>query len=296
MLILLSVFSLLDNIFATETQPILEEPILQDRITSHSDAVLSIIDSISSEQTHPDPDSNRCVRKMKLPCSINGVNYICANPKSCGKGSYGTIYKVHRLYDDNSKDPNIYTLKLGTNGIDEWSSDNLDETMVTWKMQHIICPIYKHNIELIMNTSTQQIIIDNGYCPTAKIFNYDDLIINEHDQNIALIMMYYKQGSAQNIEQHKSIDYLRSNRDFYVFKLMHDLSFVLKNMWENSGFIDRDIRLSNIMIDGDLTNWRLTTFVKIDYGIAIHSTDAMNQLADYKGRKKGFSYAGSHVK
>eukprot|EP01084_Bolivina_argentea_P090814 163552_1 len=75
------------------------------------------------------------------------------------------------------------------------------------------------------------------------------------------------------------------NRDLYVFKLLHDISFVLELMWKNQ-MIDRDVGCANILMAGNLLNYESTSFIKVDYGEVVSINSARKQLVNGNLRRK----------
>eukprot|EP01084_Bolivina_argentea_P293754 505297_1 len=240
---------------------------------------------------HIQPALKRCVESMTPPCVINKVTYVCADHLLCGKGSFGSVFKVRRYYPGDIYDPIIYALKLGESPIDKWSLNNLNEPRITDGMQSIVCPNYLQNLHWPILQSPQ--VQSLSYCPTVSIYNSEYEIINKKHR-IAMIMWYYEQGSAFHVQTNVHLPMMIANRDGYVYKLMHDISFVLEKMWQNK-LIDRDVRLTNIMMAGDLRYYTTTTFIKIDYGTAIDKRVAIKQIVDYTGRETTFCNSGSHA-
>ena len=245
--------------------------------------LLSILSSCTQFPFKP------CVRfktKPTFPCTIFDTIYDCADSKSCGSGSYGQIFKVIPISGkkNQSSDLNICAMKFSVETRYKENPNVINEVYVTKKMMSIVEQKWgRSELETPPNT-----------LPSLLVYDSDIYYSGYKPKRTVMVTEYYPHGNIFAIEQlTEYYDMMKLYRDEYVFKMLHDISFVLENLWKKE-MIDRDVHGANIMIGGDLSRWQSTTFVKIDYGMVISKHSARSELAD-PAQRLNFCHWGRNV-
>ena len=208
-----------------------------------------------------------CIDIMKLPCSMYGANLIAVEDYV----QQGLNGEIHLAIAESSGE--YYIVKFATITDDEleWNEHVEDEIEMT-KLLSQNCP--RNSVRL--------------FCSDKK--RYED-----HTEYV-MVMEYYPFGDASKVLNSDQINHelLIQYRDGHIIKFLSDMRSVLKTMW-NLEFIDRDFKLQNVLITGDLSRPETTNYIKIDYGTVISAENAEIELIDKMYRKLGFCHFGSNV-
>ena len=225
---------------------------------------------------YPPRATPTCVQpdgQVIFPCSIHGTIYIGIDPKMCGKGSYGTVFKVQRISSDSERRrawiyPLILAMKFSS--VPSWTKQHnpnlMEEDQVTRTMMGIldgVWPIYRLS-------------------PTIRVHDSDTAASSTDPGGTHNVMVidYHRFGGIWSVETlHPFFHRMAANRDLYVFKLLNDISFVLQKMWKNN-MIDRDVHCGNILFAGNLRDYGSTSFIKADYGQVVPADAAKHELVD----------------
>ena len=260
---------------------------------------------VSSLLADPRSDYGYCGDTQAPPCWIDEYLLDCIddNNEPIAKGAQGEIYRVQRYHQStDSHEDYIYALKIGEYKIDEYNQNILSETKVTQFMSDKVAKDYMQELKFIHGdifTATET--IDSSIRPSIYVYAQHSNVIITTDgfrmRQYAMLMDHH----SEIVSTFKGIKWrpvfwraVKPQKNGIVFKFLFDASFVLMKMWNNS-LIDRDVKIDNFVMDGDL-NWREITFIKIDYGVVIREKQAQWELSSEKRRSNGFCHFGTHVK
>eukprot|EP01083_Nonionella_stella_P272743 925008_1 len=157
-----------------------------------------------------------CVQTLPqvgFPCCVNDVVYACADSRlrHCGKGSFGTVYKVQPLNAFGHRYDTIYAMKF-TGPPDRTHNPNLlDEYIVSRTMMY--------HIQTHLPPEYSQTLL-----PTIRVYDADTQV----QKGNVLVMDYYPFGDlfgTRNLGASAAYrQTMTANRDLYVFKLLKDIS------------------------------------------------------------------------
>ena len=141
--------------------------------------------------------------------------------KKIGTGSFSTI---HKAYKDNTNKP--YAIKK-----------------INYDPKNMITENYKTEFNLLRKINHKHII---------KLY---DIIIDKHNENIYLVLDYYKNGDLGTFLRNKSLKEKFAKK--YMLQLKDGLQYLIKN-----NIMHRDLKPQNILITDEYT-------LKItDFGLA----------------------------
>ena len=247
------------------------------------------------------------------PCWVE--NYVVDYPlfcdgMPCDSGTYGEVHRVQIFHNKKDSDdpievddidvatidPRTYALKIGLIELDDFNPHITREVEFTKFMYQMVKRGYRYDLANIglYNASDDSILP-----PTIHVHAANSMIVESNDHKwykYAMLMDFHPYNQLHKLFAKPPLAEEYGNRDGMVFKLLYDASYVLSKVWE-SGMIDRDVKLSNFVMSGDLRDWRKVTFIKVDYGTAISKKHAQWELArSVAWRREGFCHWGSHVK
>ena len=212
-------------------------------------------------------DLRPCYIAQKVPCLIGEKLFYPAINTPLQYGPYGLVQLAISPGDEN-----YYVIKFTRMRKQKNNPHAVDELSVTNRLG-----------EILPNNSIQ-----------VKYKEYSE---SNGRYQFAMVMPFYAYGDLSGVEHLADGDYfsLIGHKDEQVIKFMDEMGLVLRTMW-SLGYVDRDFRLSNALITGNLSHPNSTTYVKIDYGAAIKRKHAVAELLTDNGRKYGFCHFGYNVK
>eukprot|EP01084_Bolivina_argentea_P295776 509330_1 len=236
----------------------------------------------------------KCLRDVfYLPCMLGPYILIPTENRLFNSGSFGNLYKVKLKLTDGSLYPLTYALKITVSETDIFNDRIKEETHVTAAMYKVTATDeYINSIKCLFNDTNFNDNEDIIY-PSIRCF-YADHFYHNHKYYSAMLLEYHKGGDLQYIQHHTQYHLIALNRDKYMFKFLFDASFVLQKLWKYN-CIYREAKLLNYLIAGDITDFRKTTFVTIDYGQVISIQYAQYELSTEIGRRHSFCQHGTHA-
>ena len=220
-----------------------------------------------------DPRPGRCVDTMHLPCFIGHFRFE----------------KVRRIYGSDSDCNQVFQV-LCTNNQQIY-------IMKLSRVEHsprtrFECVLDEIEVTKFMQKETKHLkpprSITVHHCERKVVL----LGQKTREHRVVMVMDYAPLGRAFDIQAVASREHLAAHRDEFVMKLINDQSRVLSTMWQNH-LIDRDFKLENIVMFGNMSRPFDVTFVKIDYGACVKVSDARIQLSSNRGRV--FFHYGTNV-
>lgn len=255
-------------------------------------AYASILWLILLNITHNDCD-NRCgIERHEPPCTFQSSLFINALP---GNQVFriGLETKLYLVHLDGFPQQQ-YILKIHRHDVKP-DDTTLREEEITRKVHDIVHKDFDKS-QQIFGSSPQ------SHPPSVIPLDSQGTTFKQgHGRNrtktrlFAMLMHYYPDGDAAQIQNHPRYQDMQSQRDLFVFKFLFDASFVLMRIWSKK-LIDRDVKLTNFVMTGDLRDFRKTVFVKIDYGSAVTARRAQSQLSAGNRSITDFVSIGTHVK
>ena len=209
-----------------------------------------------------------CYLAQKLPCCIGDKHFYAACEDPLQISHHGLVQ-----WACSPGDYKFYVIKFSKIESEQMGNENaVDELFVTQKMS-----------EMVRNNSIQ--IKHKQYSRHAGIYQW------------AMVMPFHCHENLADVRFLDDWDYdlLIQYKDEQVIKFLIEMGLVLRTMW-SLGYVDRDFRLSNVLITGSLSHPNTTTYVKIDYGSVIKAKDAVSELVTERGRNFCFCHFGYNVK
>ena len=208
-----------------------------------------------------------CHIAQQLPCRIGRQHFYPASANPLLTGRHGLVQLAFIPGDDS-----FYVIKFSKM-----------EKKQSRGNEHVVNELYLTVKlgEMLRNNSIQ--IIYKHHSKTDESYQF------------AMVMPFYCYGTLGNVGNSEQWDSLSQYKDGQIIEFLVEMSLVLETMW-SLGYVDRDFRLSNVLITGNLSHPNTTTYVKIDYGAAIKAKYAVSELITERGRKHGFCQFGSNVK
>eukprot|EP01083_Nonionella_stella_P265798 899927_1 len=244
------------------------------------------------------PNFPNCAMTLQLPCSVQSIVFVAAGGSVGAPDSlmvtYGNLYPVHPLLQDGTINYDVtYMLKMQNKSRSNFMFGIEDEAMVTATLSNDISTqtYQQHLLESIPQISHEE--LKWNWAPTIDVYKSESYT-NQMVQQIAIVMHHHPNGDVHHLSP-AILELFRSDPSAYVWKFMMDMSYVLEIMNEKHGWIDGDVSLKNVVVSGNPNHYKTTSFIKIDYGTAMHKDNVRRQLGDYEGRKIGFCHFGSYT-
>eukprot|EP01083_Nonionella_stella_P030846 84522_1 len=243
--------------------------------------------------SHPYPD---CRIVLKLPCRIRNHTFVPTGIMPDTRGTYGVIQQAYKQFDDGSINRDqLYSVKFALHQKVECRADILNETLITRRLYKTVAVGYKEeNLRSCGSLFTEH-DVDFNWPPTIQILTSTASRSNR-DQTVeyaVMVMHHHPYGDLHRLHEFALL-HMRQNPSGFVWKMLWDLSYVLNILNNEYRIIDGDVKLANIMVNGDLSDFKSTTFIKIDYGVAVNVATARKHLSQSHGRYSGFCSFGTH--
>ena len=238
------------------------------------------------------PSYPPCINKMSLPCSINRKNYFAADDTEYFDD--GSIFKAYAQSADGQIDRSTpYMIKFAQNTKKGQFGLTLSEKNVAKKLAaEITVGRYRqfllHNYPACFDVHE----VSQNLAPTVPVWKGDSRYDPELKQdNVVLLMPFYPMGAVKYLNKNHPAIFgkLRQNPQGFVWKFLVDISCVLEYMNKQKHWYDPHVDLKDIMIAGNIRNFKTTYFIKRHHGTILHEHDALSHL------RFGFSRMSSLV-
>ena len=234
----------------------------------------------------------QCIDSFAFPCTMdNSVwNYVF---NSSHIGSSGHLYRAREKFANGSLGTTEYMMKFIKREIASSRSSiflALSETFVITELQEAesvdlykkyLIDTYPVIFELLTNRSWEwmsspTIAVCNSdtrydidaYLDTSSIYEY-----------AALLMDYHPLENVKDIIGNTALlSIIKQNPDGHIWKLLVDMSFIMNYMNNEKNLYDTNLRLENILISGYCPDYRMTSYIKIDYANVLSKDIIVGQL------------------
>ena len=207
---------------------------------------------------------------------------VAVPPCSIGNNRYHIIKQLH-----DSSESKLYLV----------SYSNKSEVQEHFAIKFTTIIAMNHYVDEIMITRKMYDIAPKN---SIKLVDADRFYIHSADEvapklRSVLVLQYHPLGDLSTLTRFEHvIRKLAPNRDRIVIKFLKDVGYVLKQLWVN-GYIHRDVKLGNVLVDVDPDFMNEPEFIVIDYGRVLIKESAEEEVISPRGREKGFCQKSSHV-
>eukprot|EP01083_Nonionella_stella_P082960 229203_1 len=233
-----------------------------------------------------------CIRMMTLPCTVAGRAFVSVDGSKVVQGTFGNIHQAFELFPNGSVDASfVYSIKFARNLKTHSRSVIENEALVTDNIYFDVLERYKDENLLSLELTPHD--LEYNWAPTiAPFFSaYSDS--TEFD-NIVMVMDHHPLGDVATLSV-QTLQIMKRHPHGFVWKMLWDMSFVLSIFNNEYSLIDGDVKLKNMVVNGDLNNYTSTTFIKLDYGLTVHMDAARDHLSNPLNRRYGFFNFGTYV-
>ena len=230
-----------------------------------------------------------CWREMSLPCSVEGVDYIRYDERADWSGIASYTCSVPALREHDSTVLSIEFIRGAKEPLTESESD------VTNRMYNLLSnAVHSDDFDFPFPYNT---------VPTLKLSQYEEHEISHGIYHTIKVSEFHPFGDVSTmldgwlLNREVLLSAWARSRDEYILKFMFDLSFVLRTLSEQF-MINRDVKLRNVLVAGDVRDPAKTVFVQSEYAMAISKGNAKKLLSADAGTESAalFCSYGPHVK
>ena len=249
-------------------------------------------------------DEPRCIQSFSFPCILNNSSWVRAD-NITHSGTFGNLYRVHERAENGCVDDIDYIMKFtkreksstGFIATPETSVVQIlkDAESINWYKKYLL-ETYTFIFESLRADEWEWMSSPTiGVYDTDIRLKYDGGKLYEYE---VLLMDYHRLGDVKGVVYNKCLfDEIKKSPQGHVWKLLVDMSFIMNYMNNEKKLYDSNLKLENILISGNCSDYRTTSYIKIDYAKVLPKQTLIQQLNSNNSETRcNFANMGAFVK